>query len=157
MNWVKKSLLLRCWNQLKELLNLSNRDIPIWFDSNARIYEYNYYKLDVAFLDASSHLYKLPCPSVGRLVHPSVRPSVGPSVRPSVRPSVHPSVTPVQKPRFSAVFGHDEILHWNKWSTIMFWESSHPSVRPFVTPYICQMINTRWNKAQTHRCPVGLV
>ena len=33
------------------------------------------------------------------------------SVRPSVRRSVGPSVTPVNKPRFSAVFGHDEILH----------------------------------------------
>ena len=33
-----------------------------------------------AFLDASSHLYKRPCPSVG--------PSVGPSVRRSVRRSV---------------------------------------------------------------------
>ena len=29
----------------------------------------------------------------------------------SKRGSVRPSVTPVQKPRFSAVFGHSEILH----------------------------------------------
>ena len=45
--------------------------------------------------------------------HPalSVRPSVRRSVRPSVGPSVGRSVTPVQKPRFSAVFSHDEILH----------------------------------------------
>ena len=46
----------------------------------------------------------------------TVRPSVGPLVRwyvgPSVRPSVRLSVTtPVQKPRFSAVFGHGDILH----------------------------------------------
>ena len=93
------------------------------------------------FLDASSHLYKRVCPSV----------------RPSVRRSVGPSVTPVQKPRFSAVFGHGEILHWNKWSTNMFWESFHPSVRPSVSPYICHMINTRWDTARTHRCPVGFV
>ena len=33
------------------------------------------------FLDASSHLYKRVCPSVGPSVGPSVRPSVGPSVR----------------------------------------------------------------------------
>ena len=36
--------------------------------------------LTFLFLDASSHLYKRVCPSVGR--------SIGPSVRPSVRPSV---------------------------------------------------------------------
>ena len=75
----------------------------------------------------------------------------------SVRGSVGMSVTPVQKPRFLAVFGHGEILHWNKWSTNMFWESFHPSVRPSVSPYICHMINTRWDTARTHRCPVGLV
>ena len=83
--------------------------------------------------------------------------SIRGAVRPSVRPSVGRSVTPVQKPHFSAVFGHGEILHWNKWSTNMFWESFHPSVRPSVSPYICHMINTRWDTARTHRCPVGLV
>merc|ERR1719259_1054259 len=36
------------------------------------------------FLDATTHLYKRSCPSVGPSVGPSVRPSVGPSVRPSV-------------------------------------------------------------------------
>ena len=36
------------------------------------------------FLDASSHLYKRVCPSVGPSVRPSVRPSVGRSVRPRV-------------------------------------------------------------------------
>ena len=36
------------------------------------------------FLDASTHLYKRVCLSVGRLVGPSVRWSVGPSVRWSV-------------------------------------------------------------------------
>ena len=46
----------------------------------------------------------------------------------------------VQKLRFSTVFGHSEILHWNKWSTKMFWESFHPSVHPSVSPYICHMI-----------------
>ena len=90
----------------------------------------------------------------------SIRGSVRPSVRPLVRPSVRPSVGQLRlckKPRFSAVFGHDEILHWNKWATHMFWESFHPSVCPSVSPYICHMINTRWDTARTHRCPVGLV
>ena len=40
------------------------------------------------FLDASSHLYKSVCPSVGRSVGRSVGPSVGPSVGLSVGPSV---------------------------------------------------------------------
>ena len=35
------------------------------------------FKYFVMFLDASSHLYKRVCPSVGRSVGPSVRPSVG--------------------------------------------------------------------------------
>ena len=35
---------------------------------------WNYTRL---FLDASSYLYKMVCPSVGRLVHRSVGPSVG--------------------------------------------------------------------------------
>ena len=46
------------------------------------------------FLDASSHLYKRVCPSVGPSVGPSVRPSVGLSVRPSVRRFVRRSVCP---------------------------------------------------------------
>ena len=83
--------------------------------------------------------------------------SIRGSVCPSVDPSVGPSVTPVQKTRFWAVFGHGEILHWNKWSTNMFWELFHPSVRPSVSPYRCCMINTRWDTARTHRCLVGLV
>ena len=45
------------------------------------------------FLDASSHLYKRVCPSVG----PSVRPSVGPSVRRSVG---HTRVEIMKKCRF---------------------------------------------------------
>ena len=76
------------------------------------------------------------------------------SVGPSVGRSVGRSITPMQIP---AVFGHGEILHWNKWSTNMFWECFHPSVCPSVSPYICHMINTRWHTARTHRCPVGLV
>ena len=36
--------------------------------------------------------------------------------------SVGWSVMPVPKPRFAAVFGHGEILYWNKWSTNMIWE-----------------------------------
>ena len=36
------------------------------------------------FLDASSHIYKMPCPSVGRSVGWLFGPSVGPSVRQSV-------------------------------------------------------------------------
>ena len=91
-----------------------------------------------------------------------VRPSVGPSVRPSVRPSVGPSVTPVQKPRFSAVFGHGEILHWNKWSTNMFWEpplllSRFTRLFVHLSLRICHMINTRRDTVRTHLCPVGLV
>ena len=39
----------------------------------------------------------------------------------------------------------------------MFWESFHQSVRPSVSPYICHIINTRWDTARTHRWPVGLV
>ena len=108
----------------------------------------------VQFLDASSHLYKRVCPSVRR--------SVGPSVCPSVRPSVRRSVTPVQKPRFSAVFGHGEILHWNKWSTSMFWEPPlllNHFTRLFVhlSLRICHMINTRRDTVRTHLCPGGLV
>ena len=86
---------------------------------------------------SGTHLYKKVCPSVG--------------------PCVGESVTPMQKPRFSAVFGYGEILHWNKWSTNMFWESFHPSVCTSASSYICHMINTRWDSARTHRCPVGLV
>ena len=86
---------------------------------------------------SGTYLYKRLCPSVG--------------------PSVGRSVTPVQKLRFSAVFGHGDILHWSKRSTNMFWESLHPSVCPSVSPYICHMINTCWDTARTHRCPVGLV
>ena len=48
--------------------------------------------------------------------------SIRGSVRPSIRPSARPSVTPVQKPHFSDVLGHGEVLKWNKWSTNMFWE-----------------------------------
>ena len=98
---------------------------------------------------SGKHLYKRVCPSVGWSVRWLACRLVG--------LSVGPSVTPVQKPRFSAVFGYGEILHWNKWSTNMFWESFHPSVRPSVSPYICHMINTRWDTARTYRCPVGLV
>ena len=36
-------------------------------------------------------------------------------------------------------------------------KSFHPSVRPSVSPYIRNMINTRWDTARTHLCPVGLV
>ena len=36
-------------------------------------------------LDASTHLYKRLCPSVGPSVRRSVRPSIGPSIGPSVR------------------------------------------------------------------------
>ena len=96
---------------------------------------------------SGTHLYKMVCPSVG------------PSVRPSVRLSV---TTPVQKPRFSAVFGHGDILHWNKWSTKMFWEpplllSHFTRLFVFLSLHMCHMINTRWDTARTHRCPVGLV
>ena len=45
------------------------------------------------FLDASAHLYKRVCASVGRSVGPTVRQSVGVSVRWSVGPSVRPLVT----------------------------------------------------------------
>ena len=38
------------------------------------------------FLDASLHLYKRVCPSVGRSVRPSVRRSVGPSVTHELKP-----------------------------------------------------------------------
>ena len=65
------------------------------------------------------------------------------SIRGSVRPSVRMSVTQVQKPRFSIVFGHCEILYWNKWSTNMFWEppllllkSFHPSVCPSISRFM---------------------
>ena len=63
---------------------------------------------------------------------------VFPSIGPLVRPSVHLFVTPVQKPCFSAVFGHGEILLWNKsiilrvsFTTWLF----HPSFCPSVSPY----------------------
>ena len=42
------------------------------------------------FLDATTHLCKRSCPSVPRLVRPSLGLSVRPSIRSSVRPSVHP-------------------------------------------------------------------
>ena len=72
--------------------------------------------------------------SVGRWVRRSVRRSVG--------RSVGRSVTPVQKPRFSAVFGHDQILDWIYCETNMIWEppslllSFHLSVCPSVNPYV---------------------
>ena len=92
----------------------------------------------------------------------SIRGFVRPSVRPSVGPSVRPSVTPVQKPRFSAVFGHGEILHWNKWSTNMFWEpplllSCFTRLFVHLSLRICHMINTRRDTVRTLLCPVGLV
>ena len=49
------------------------------------------------FLDASSHLYKRVCPSVGPSVRPSVGPSVGPSVRRSVRQSVRYAFSKIAK------------------------------------------------------------
>ena len=94
------------------------------------------------------------CSSIHPSIHPlearsfqmrpriSVRGFVRPSVCRSVRPSIHRSVTPVQKPRFSAVFGHDEILHWIYCETNMIWEppllllSFHLSVCPSVNPYV---------------------
>ena len=92
------------------------------------------------------HLYKRFCPSVG----------------PSVRPSVGPSVTPVQKPRFSAVFGHGKILNWNKWSTKRFWEpplllSRFTRLFVHLSLHICCMINRRRDTVRTHRCQFGLV
>ena len=45
-----------------------------------------------SFLDATRHLRKRLCPSVGPSVHPPVHPSVGPSVHPPVRPSVRRTV-----------------------------------------------------------------
>ena len=88
--------------------------------------------------------------------------SVRRSVRHSVRSSTRPSVTPLQKLRFSAVFGHGEILHWNKWSTNMFWEppllvSRFTRLFIHLSLHICHMINSRRNTVRTHLCPVGLV
>ena len=83
-------------------------------------------------------------------------------VCPSVRWSVRRSVTPVQNPRTSPVFDHGEILHWNKWSTNMFWEpplllSRFTRLFVHLSLHICHMINTSKDTARTHRCPVGLV
>ena len=41
---------------------------------------YHSFQTVILFLDASSHLYKRVCPSVGPSVRPSVRRSVGPYV-----------------------------------------------------------------------------
>ena len=76
---------------------------------------------------SGTHLYKIcssVCPSVGL----------------SVGQSVGQSLTPVQKPRFSAVFGHGEILYWNKWSTNMSWEPFPP-----VCSSICLSIYVTWS------------
>ena len=96
---------------------------------------------------SGTHLYK-------RVFRPSVRPSVSPSVRMSVAQG--------QKPRFSAVFGHVEILYRTKSSTNIFLEPSlllSRFTRLFVhlSLHICHMINTHRDTARTHRCPVGLV
>ena len=59
-----------------------------------------------------------------------------------VRPSLCLYVTQVLRPRFLAVFGHNKILYWIKWSTNRFWEppllllSFHLSVCPSVYPYV---------------------
>ena len=83
----------------------------------------------------------------------------------SVSPLARLSVKPVQKPCFSAVFGHDEILSWkgwNKWSKNVFWElpllpCCFIGLFVHLSLHICHMINTSKATARTHRCPVGLV
>ena len=124
------------------------------------------------FLVADTRLYKpLFGPSVRMSVHHKVlfrcvrqeRISIRGSVRPSVCRSVGPSVR--RSVRHACAKNAFLGCFWPRWDPTLkqminqhvFWESLHPSVRPSVSPYICHMINTRWDTARTHRCPGGLV
>ena len=76
-----------------------------------------------------------------------------------VRPSLCLYVTQVLRPRFLAVFGHNKILYWIKWSTNRFWEppllllSFHLSVCPSVYPYMSHDQYTK-RHSRGRRCPI---
>ena len=84
----------------------------------------------------------------------------------AVGQSVGPSITPVKKMHSSSVFGHNEILYWNRWSTNLFWEPllllcCFICLLVRLSLHICHMFGTKFktrgDTAQTHHCPVGLI
>ena len=91
-----------------------------------------------------------------------VYPPIRPSICLSVCPLECPSVACVQKPHFPDVFGHGEILYWNKWSTNVLWEPPlllchFIGLFVHLSLHIWHMFNTHRDTVRTHRCPVGLV
>ena len=95
------------WSDFKTTFSNKMGKVASYLKSLLPLRDYN--QISKLFVTVFSRVHASLQPALS--VRPSVRSSVRPSVRSSVGPSVSPSVTPVQEPRFSAVLGHDEILH----------------------------------------------